>query len=658
MIFTAIAILIISALMAAWVYPPRKRPLLFLLRSGSVALFLLFLWNPACVKKEKKAEKPVLYLVEDHSQSVRKYQRDISSVIEKIAENKWVRKKFLVKHLFADTLLHTRKPDDFAGQTDLNAVLESLKNQPSTKHPSAVVLITDGISTRGKDYRYALQPSDRRIVFPVVVGDTASYPDLKIVRVDYNKKVGKGNHFPVHIKILYESPGNPVKTRLIIRKNRKIIYTQPLVLSESKPLVEIEKFFREEKPGIQKYTIEITPFQGEKITYNNRKNIWFEVVDKKAEILLLTSKIHPDAGAFRRILSRDKAYKIHVDNNLNAPVNYDLIIVFQPQKKILEQLKKFRKSVFWVTGKFTDWQALNQAQQLFEKQAVALSPESYFARLNPSFSLFSLPEFNKQMFPPLEDVFGKVRLLKPAEIVFYADVKNVSTHQALMAIFPKEKQAVLLGEGIWRWYMTEKKENGEARFTEALIHKTVRELLSRPGKDLLILDYKEMYENNMPVEIRIQAYNNIGELNPNAELQFKLKTPKRSRSVPLFFKNGSFVAHMDNLLPGEYSFSVSYPQYQIQRSGFFIVRKSNMEQISLPSDVKKLSDLAEHTGGKIFFPSQTKDLIKQLLEDKRLKTVFHVKKTKSPVTNKYIWLLLAVFLLSLEWFYRKSKGLI
>ena len=658
MIFPVFVIVLISILIAAWVYHPREKTLLFLLRSGSIALFLLFLWNPACETKEKLAEKPVLFLLEDHTRSVEKYEREMSGVYKALSEAQALREKFEIKHFFVDTLLHAEKPVDWSSQTDLNKVLEDLKNKFAAKHASAVVLITDGVSTRGKDYRYSLHAGDRFHVFPVVTGDTTTYPDLKIVRVDYNKKVGKGNFFPLKIGVLYDASGKPVNSRLLVKKNGQIIYSKPVALSKEKPFVEIEHFFKEEKPGIQQYTIEIVPFKGEKIIRNNQLNIWFEVLDKKANILLLTSKIHPDAGVFKRILQKNKSYHIQIDKNLSLPSQYDLVIVFQPKKKNMEQLKKYQGALFWITGKYTDWQALNQAQNLFGKQAGVLSKESYSARLNPSFSLFSLPDFNKQLYPPLEDVFGEVKLFKPAEVIFYADVKNVATNQPVMVLFSGEKQAALFGDGLWRWYMMEKKETGKALFTEALIHKTVQELLSEPGKDLLVLDYKNQYDLNEPVEIRIQAYNSIGEINPSAKLKFLLKTTGETRHIPLFYKNGSYVAFWEGLKPGKYSFSVSYPQYKINRSGFFIVHQTDVENISVPSDVKKLSGLAENTGGKLFFPAQTGELIKELSGDKRFKTVFHVQKIKTYVTNKYVWLLLAVLLLAMEWFYRKSKGLI
>ncbi|MGB5463520.1 MAG: VWA domain-containing protein, partial [Aureibaculum sp.] len=82
------------------------------------------------------------------------------------------------------------------------------------------------------------------------------------------------------------------------------------------------------------------------------------------------------------------------------------------------------------------------------------------------------------------------------------------------------------------------------------------------------------------------------------------------------------------------------------------------EQQFTTANVKDLKGIAEASGGSYFFIDKTNDLIETLLSDKRYTTV---QKSTEKTVSLIDWKLLlgiVLFLLSLEWFLRKYRGLI
>ena len=63
-----------------------------------------------------------------------------------------------------------------------------------------MVLITDGNQTYGNDYEYVAQKY-KQVIFPLILGDTTSYTDLRIEQLNVNKYAYLKNKFPIEVKI-------------------------------------------------------------------------------------------------------------------------------------------------------------------------------------------------------------------------------------------------------------------------------------------------------------------------------------------------------------------------------------------------------------------------------------------------------------------------
>jgi hypothetical protein len=637
-------------------YKPKQYPLLYLLRSLALFFLLLFLWNPTFVRYKETGIKPELIILSDYTKSVAPYFELTDNMVSDLSKDKKLNDRFNIKTYYFTGKLLKNKPGQPGQQTDIYKILRETEQIIDRAGQTAIILITDGNHTIGNQYTGVFQTEPKIKVFPVVIGDTTRYVNTKIERTDYNESVSKGNFFFIKTLLTSENIKEEIKTNFTVKKNGRVIFSEKIVFTPAKNFHKTEIKLQEKIPGIHTYELFLKPIEGERKTKDNYKKIRIRVSEHKADILILTGKVHPDAGVFNRILSRNKAYNIRIKKTLPANKVYDLIIAVQPDRHIAMQLKNTKTPVFWITGKHTDWQALN-GNALFERKTSGKLYEEYFAYENPAFTLFGLKDLPGDILPPLTDYFGKLTLKQPAEVIYFARVKNQRTGQPLMVIFPGQKQAAVFGQGLWRWYMYEKRF-GNTGHMEDLINKTVDFLMSESGSNRLQVAYEKSYAESKPVRIGISAYNTLMEPNPKAQLKFRLtRSDGKTVNIPVYYSAPFFTADLGILPSGNYKFTVVYPEYHISKEGYFEVKPVDPEQTET-ADVEALQSLAGNTKGKLFFPGEIKDLKEHLLNSSFFKVIIRQEKKESPLTSRYLWLFLFVFILSVEWFIRKYRGML
>ena len=182
---------------------PGKDYIFFTLRSLSVFLVLLLLINPKIKSVDYEIDKPGLILLSDNSQSI-SYQgqgEELRRISESIAENEEIQKNFEVNRLNFGEVLGNDSLNFSAGQTDIYSALSETEDIFSNKN-SAVVLLTDGNQSVGRDFRYYKNRAGIDIL-PVIIGDTTSYKDLSIGQVNVNQYAFLNNKFPVEIFVDY-----------------------------------------------------------------------------------------------------------------------------------------------------------------------------------------------------------------------------------------------------------------------------------------------------------------------------------------------------------------------------------------------------------------------------------------------------------------------
>lgn len=672
---TTILLLLVSILIAAglsfyqYFYKVKSKSnttlLLAFLRFFSIFGLLLLLINPIITRKTIETVKTPLPIIIDNSASITDLKADKSAmeVFQKLSENKELAAKFEVQTYQFDTDFLPSDTIDFKGaQTNIDVVAKSLKNIYKNQHyPS--ILISDGNQTSGEDYVFGFNPDNK--VYPLVVGDTATYLDLRISQLNVNKYAFHKNKFPVEIFLNYAGTKS-INTTFKISQGTTILNEQTVAFSPSKKSATLNVLLPADKVGLQILKATISSKETEKNTYNNIKNFAVEVIDQKTEVALISSIAHPDLGAIKRSIESNAQRKVTIlkPNQVNSLTNYNVLILYQPNgefKNIFDQNENAKINTWIITGNDTDYGFLNQNQTNYTFK-MSGSKEDYLASFDSQFNLFALDNIGFEQFPPLENPFGAITENGNSNVLLTSTIRNIPTNQPLLAFAENQgkRTAFLFGENIWKWRANsyvDKKSFGDF---DIFLDKTIQYLASNNARKSLVVNHERFYNSGEGIEITAQYFNKNYELDEKARLTISVTNAKTKqvKQYDLLRTSNAFKVNLDGLSSGNYTFTVKELNSNSVYSSSFEVLDFDIEKQFVNPDWNKLNQLANQTKGKAYLANQADRLIQQLLADDSYKAVQKTLVKKSPLID-WIWLLVLIAVcLSSEWFIRKYNGLL
>lgn len=642
----------------------KSKTTLFLgfLRFSSIFLVLIALINPKIKIKKYEDIKPKLNILIDNSTSIAyaKQQQNIDAFLKQLKENTILNEKFnLNYYAFADDL---QLKDSFTYTFSETNIVKSLKTlqEIDRGNVAPTILVTDGNQTQGADYTFF---AAKQAIYPVIVGDTLQYDDLKINQINVNSYTNLNNYFPVEVFVNYDGQQNINKT-LNVYQQGKVVYKKQLTFSKEKSSQKVQFDLPANSIGIQNLRCTISTLENEKNTINNQKNFSIEVIDEQAKILILSAVNHPDISMMKRSISSNKQLKVVVENDLNKTIqfkDYQLVILYQPTikfKNIMADIELNQINTFTITGTVTDWNFLNKSQQYFSKKQIDKT-EDFTASFNTDFDEFIIENIGFADFNPLEDYFGVVSFSLPYKTLLFQNISNFSTKNPLLATFSvnNRRGAVLFGENSWKWRMQSHLKNNSFIAFDNFFSKLIQYLASSKKSSRLDIDYKPIIFANKDVVIKAQPFDANYAFVKNSVLSLTLtnKRTKEQRKIPFTLKNTHFEVVLSDLKTGDYNFSVITNDNR-SKYGNFTVLPYDVEQQFTSANTKDLKSLANNSKGVFFTIKNTKSLIQHLLEDKQYHTIQKSKEHLISIIN-WKWLLpLILFLFSLEWFIRKYYG--
>ncbi|TDN89278.1 hypothetical protein DET49_10623 [Salegentibacter sp. 24] len=644
----------------------RETYVFFALRFLSVFILLLLLINPKITSTTYELEKTNLILAVDDSESISHLQQQdtVRKLLKDLKSNKDLHERFdLVQYNFGNGLLNSNHPKFEAPQTNIFAALESVE-KISRKKQTAVILISDGNQSTGRDFRYFMPRSNQEI-YPLVIGDTTQYSDVEISQLNVNTYAFLNNRFPVETFVSY-SGEKEVKSTFVIKSGKSIIFSEQLTLSSEINSAVIRAELPASRLGVLSYEAEIIPLAIEKNIENNTKKFAVEVIDERSKILLISSIPHPDLGTFKKSIESNKQRQLdikYLTDDLSDLKDYQLVIVYQPTSgfaHVFDELKDNNQNYLLVTGTKTDWNFVNGIQDFVNKDFVNQSQE-IFARQNLNFKQFQFEKVGFSRFPPLEDKFGKIKVLSNnLESIYFQKIENVETIQPLVAVQGSagNKKGFIFGENIWRWRSTTYLENETFEKFDNFIGKLVQNLVSANQRERLTVDYNSFYYENEPVEISANFFDQNYQFDPNADLNITVENTDKTMESQLILKNNGYMVNLGNLTPATYNFKITEKASQISRSGSFEVIDHNIEQQFISANKNAMEALARNSGTKAYYNGQVTNLVHTLLNNDKYKPVQKSHEKTVPLIDWYYLLFLLIIILSAEWFFRKYKGLI
>lgn len=634
-----------------------------------LALFGIFLLliNPELIKRDFILQKSNLLLLVDNSSSMKQNEAytNIDAILNDIGASGDVKNIFDIEKYHFGRNLSTDDSLSFSDKnTDITKALKSL-NTIFGNSNGAIVLLTDGNSTIGEDYEYYGR-NQKFPIYSIVLGDTTSYEDLKFNQVNVNKYAFLNNKFPVESFISYEGEAD-IRAKFNIAVDGKKVYSQNVTLSKDNNTKTINTLLEANSVGLKKIRFDLEPLVNEKNINNNEKNVSVEVIDEKMNIAIISDMLHPDLGTLKKSLESNEQRSVSIYKpsvGLNELQDINIYILYQPNgsfRNIYDYIEKSKSNTFTVSGPKTDWNFLNDIQNCFTKYSYDQS-EEVIPILNKGFSLFDISNFDVNNYPPLETNLGEVLINKSHEILLGQKIKGTEIDEPLLVLAGNglEREAILFGENIWKWRMQSFREHQSFNYFDEIMGKIILYLSTDRSRSRLVLDYKPFYEGNNDTKITATYFDETFSFDPNASISFSLKNKgtNASKEVPMLLRGNYYEVDFGNMPSGEYDFTVKVTDQNLSKSGSFTILDFDVEQQFLSSDHKKLNRLAEHTGGNLYYPSETQKLIQDLVANNNFKPTRKSNENVVSLIDFKILLGIIILALSAEWFIRKYNGLI
>ena len=527
------------------------------------------------------------------------------------------------------------------------------------------MLITDGNQTYGNDYQFSFN-NYKQPIYPIILGDTITYTDLRIQQFNVNRYAFLKNRFPVEAILVYNG-NTTIQSNFIVRNDNATVYSKTINFSKNNNSQVVNFTLPANKVGLSNYTATIVPLESEKNKINNTKNFAVEVINQKTKIAIVSSFSHPDLGALKKSIEANEQRTVDILNpkKIISQLNdFQLFILYQPNNnfnKIIDKLNTQNKNKFIITGPKTDLRFLNRISNDYNFDTTGQT-ENYQAYLNINYAPFLIDNLDFESFPPLLSNYGEIRFNTTYETILSKTVKGITLEEPLLATFETNgrREAILFGEQIWQWraqsFLNEKSFDNFDNF----IGKLIQYLASTKKKSRLNIDYESFYNGNNNIIIKAEFFdkNYIFDTRETLNITVIDKVSKDKTTLPLILKNNNYQVDLSHLPASEYSFIVKASNENISKSGNFQILEYNVEQQFLNADVTKLQQLATNSRGKSYFVNETRKTVNDLLNDNRFIPIQKSSKNTIPLIDWKFLLGIIAFSLSLEWFLRKYNGLI
>ncbi|MBS7253811.1 hypothetical protein [Flavobacterium branchiicola] len=635
------------------------------LRFLAIFGLLVLLINPIISKSSLEITKTPLAIAVDNSSSIEALKSDkkVAELYQKLISNPAIKEKFEIQSYQFDADFKPLDKLDFKGkQTNLDEVAKNLKSiNKNLIFPT--VVITDGNQTTGNDYVYRFDPVNK--VYPLVVGDTTTFFDLKINQLNVNKYAFHKNKFPVEVFLQYA--GDKATTAdFTISQGNSIVAKEKVSFSASKKTATVNLLLPADKVGLQIFKANISSNAKEKNSYNNIKNFAVEIIDQKSTIAIVSAINHPDIAALKRAIEVNAQRKVILvkPNDISQLQEASVLVLYQPTtafKAVFDNNKLAGRNTFIITGNSTDFNYLNQQQNnLVFKMSGQI--EDYLSEFQSQFNSFAIDNIGFENFPPLQNLFGTVTTSGNVSVLLSSKIRNVSTNAPLLAFAENQgkRTAFLLGENSWKWRLQSHIDNQSFEKYDVFIDKIIQYLATSASKKSLVVTHENFYNSGDEIIINAQYFNKNYEFDEKARLTITITNAetKQSKNYDLLKGNNSFSANLDGFAAGKYNFTVKELNSNTSYSSHFEILDFDIEKQFVNPDVLKLKQLALQTNGKAFFENQEENLINALLENKEYKSIEKNVTTKTPIID-WVWLLILIAaLLTTEWFVRKYNGLL
>jgi uncharacterized membrane protein len=619
---------------------------------------------------------------------------------------------------FAGELVGLKDGDKLYGEghtTDLVGALDEIAKRSSGLPLSAVILATDGASNVSRDLTATLRELRGRDVpvYTIGVGDTSRPMDAELGRIDLPRRVLVGSRVNIEAFVTLSGYGAS-KVLMNVREDGRAIKTEEFNLrGNDTQAVNLE--ITPSTPGTRRYTVEITPLDGEVTVENNKQEALVEVIEGPLRVLHVEGEPRWELGKIRESLSlneknvtlvslqrtgENKFYRQGISGQQELangfPKTEEELFAYQglvlgsveasfftsDQLRSIEAFVARRGggllalggSLSFDAGKYKgttigDLLPLTlegRATDVAESFAPAYKPQLTGAgqahpitRLNEDRAL-SQKTWND--LPPIS-ISEVLTNVKPGATVLL-EGRGTGTGAAARSVpllvqqrYGRGQTLALTATDTWRWRMRmDSKSNAHETFWRQML----RYLVSGAPMQIEVGTEQDVYVMDDTVrivaDIRDKHYNAVNDAKATVRVT---KPSGATLDVPLKFTT----VNDANIYTGEFK-ADELGQQRLDLSGTssigpvsatsnVLVSDINREFYSASQNSELLKRIAAETGGKYY---QAGD-VQSLLDDLTYRRTPYSERVTKDLWDMPINFMLIIGLLSAEWFLRKREGL-
>jgi len=630
--------------------------------SSSLAAFLLL--NIFFKNIKNETQNPSILLAIDNSSSITALS-DSGFIKKEFLENlsnfkKNIEKNFTVKTiLFGANTQLAEKPTFIEKETDIENLISDVDNNYSNQNIGALILASDGIYNKGASPIYSVQKLGYPI-YSIALGDTMEVKDVAIQKINHNQVAYLGNVFPIEVVVATKNYSGKEIMVSVTNNNQKL--AQQLLKINSNTFLSTCNFtLNASATGVQPYTVSATLFDDEKNKLNNTQSFIIEVIDNREKILLLANAPHPDVAAIKDAILNSTTYEVDyglaIENK--KPVKpYSMVILHgytAINQPLINECKTNNVPVWLINPTTTEnliGVKINASLNKYNDAEAAV---------NKTFGLFTISDELKKLIkdaPPLKTFFGNYSLSNSANTLINQQIGAVETENPILFFSETNgtKNAVFVGDGLWRWKLHDFSEHTTTILFNELISKSIQYLSVKSDKSFFRITAPKICNENEAVEMTAEVYNKSYELITESDVELTLTNSNSKKFNYTFSKTtNAYKLNIGMLSPGEYKYEakVKVNNELFLKQGILVVKEIVSEKINTVANHQLLFQMANKTGGKLVFPNNLDTLEKELLTNQLIKPITYTQTS----TNQLIELKWLVFillsLLSAEWFIRK-----
>ncbi len=657
-------------------YPKLKLWVVAALRFLSVSIISFLLLNPLLKYVKGSIQKPIIVLAIDNSESILQ-TIDSAQYRSKITEFRTRFQKQVGEGINVQAYRFADKPEmlppDFKGkQTNFSSLFSEINTVYSGSNVGAMVLVSDGIYTKGINPVY--ESKDLRFpVFTVGVGDTQTKKDLKIVNIRSNSIAYLNNTFPAVIDLQANKCNGQSYTLTLYNGEIKVYEVQfnPASDNDFKSVtIDLEAV----KPGVIHYTAVLSKLKDEVTWVNNRRDFFIEVMDSRQKILVAARSPHPDISAITQAIESNKNYQVEIDYGANFKPEklkeFDLAILHKlpalnQNIPYIEGLKTMKIPLLFILGRQTNLALFNTLKTGLSFSQTGGGFNQTVGIMNPDFNLFENPEAVKSSvssFPPFTVPFGNFDYKDKNQIMVFQQIGSVKTDQPMIYFTDQETNrfGFFTGEGFWRWRLIDYDRHQNHEVSNSIICKSIQYLVARNDRrKFKVQAIENTFFENEPVVFNAEYYNQSYELVNKPEVKLIL-TNELGKNYAYTFSRTENAYKLDAgiLAPGKYSYRawVSSGGKNEQSRGLVVIKPLQIEFTETKANHNLLKLLAKSTGG-VFSPFSEMDSLAQRIKKLgQVKSVMYEQKEYVDLINQKWVFFLILFCVSLEWLIRKRNG--